>query len=716
MQQPRAGELIDTVLDNTDVPPYLPRYPGCGTCSEFPSASVGAAVASCGRALAKLGGAHAATAIRYVDCVAGAVKCIQSQPLDPDCSQRELSVCEDVATAFVAKCTEKAARKCKQDAACIAKAESKCTAKADKTAARCRRAATSRCTDAAAKAATCLANAREQCETRGTDLVAARTRSASAIAKACGDESVVPFSTLASRSALYLQALDETCAGVGDPELTDLTDYAACLHDHHECHLADLATSVVPRSLDLATAGILGLALPAAFAGPCAEPEGRTVDASLRIAAPTAEDRAIIFGSILKFVRVIRRPRAGVIGVLRNGPRPASKPGAGRGVRLLGAPTRVTFGALTKIPFRYGRPNRSRAAEDPPVLIVSVQREDVQLTDHFEIALDAIDQGATEVDDELEVLVEERGTLPGCAFTLAFATSIDDEVSDYTTALQVVDPELPTPVPTPVVTPSVTSSPTATATATVNATPVLTPTITQSPVVSPTTTQTPTTTPTTAVTATLTRTPTPSPTSTTRLVDNGDGTVTDTQLGLQWERKTGTVGNGVDCSSSACPDPHHVNNRYQWCLNADHDADCDNPDIRNGGAFIDFLDKLNHRCRDDQTFPCIADGDCSAVGGPGGPCGFAGHTNWRLPTSEGRLPNLPSSEFGELESILRPCDQTGCIDQIVFGPTVEDVYWSNTDAGANGSERAWFVSFSDGISRNNFKYNDHYVRAVRTGP
>ena len=47
-----------------------------------------------------------------------------------------------------------------------------------------------------------------------------------------------------------------------------------------------------------------------------------------------------------------------------------------------------------------------------------------------------------------------------------------------------------------------------------------------------------------------------------------------------------------------------------------------------------------------DAFPCIADGDCSAVGGPGGPCGFAGHTNWRLPTSEGRLPNLPSSEFG----------------------------------------------------------------------
>jgi hypothetical protein len=44
----------------------------------------------------------------------------------------------------------------------------------------------------------------------------------------------------------------------------------------------------------------------------------------------------------------------------------------------------------------------------------------------------------------------------------------------------------------------------------------------------------------------------------TQFVDNGDGTVTDHLTGLQWEKKTGTVGNVANPN-----DPHDVNTTYR---------------------------------------------------------------------------------------------------------------------------------------------------------
>jgi Protein of unknown function (DUF1566) len=38
-----------------------------------------------------------------------------------------------------------------------------------------------------------------------------------------------------------------------------------------------------------------------------------------------------------------------------------------------------------------------------------------------------------------------------------------------------------------------------------------------------------------------------------RFVDNADGTVTDNQTGLQWEQKTGSVGDGHTCTELSCP-------------------------------------------------------------------------------------------------------------------------------------------------------------------
>jgi len=49
-----------------------------------------------------------------------------------------------------------------------------------------------------------------------------------------------------------------------------------------------------------------------------------------------------------------------------------------------------------------------------------------------------------------------------------------------------------------------------------------------------------------------------------RFVDNLDGTLTDLTTCLMWEKKAGTVGSGVNCSTTLCSDPHDVNNLYKW--------------------------------------------------------------------------------------------------------------------------------------------------------
>jgi hypothetical protein len=99
-----------------------------------------------------------------------------------------------------------------------------------------------------------------------------------------------------------------------------------------------------------------------------------------------------------------------------------------------------------------------------------------------------------------------------------------------------------------------------------------------------------------------------------------DGTVEDRETGLLWEQKTGTFdlgpGGNVDCSLTPCPDPHDVNNLYQWSSTV-----VGGIYQRDGSAFTDFLPRLN------GTLPA------------GSAC-FAGHCDWDLP------------ELSELQSIL----------------------------------------------------------------
>ena len=161
-----------------------------------------------------------------------------------------------------------------------------------------------------------------------------------------------------------------------------------------------------------------------------------------------------------------------------------------------------------------------------------------------------------------------------------------------------------------------------------------------------------------------------------RYRDNGDGTVTDYDTGLQWEQKTD---NDITCILAF---PNCWTRTFTWgTLNG-----CPFIGCPNGTAFIDLLGHFNN---------CVS---------PGYPVvGFAGHCDWRLPT------------VAELQTILLapyPCGTSPCIDPI-FGPTVASRYWSAT-SGAFPSE-AWFVNFLNGDADDDFKNFNFYVRAVRTG-
>ena len=87
--------------------------------------------------------------------------------------------------------------------------------------------------------------------------------------------------------------------------------------------------------------------------------------------------------------------------------------------------------------------------------------------------------------------------------------------------------------------------------------------------------------------------PAPSPAG--RFVDNGDETITDTQLGLMWEKKTSAVGSGTSST-----DIRDVDNTYTWEY-----------------AMNEWIDRLNGRL--------IAFANDGA---------FARHSDWRLPTMQ----------------------------------------------------------------------------------
>lgn len=158
-----------------------------------------------------------------------------------------------------------------------------------------------------------------------------------------------------------------------------------------------------------------------------------------------------------------------------------------------------------------------------------------------------------------------------------------------------------------------------------------------------------------------------------RYVDNGDGTITDTQTGLMWETK--------DAADSVqdLSNPSDADNSYTWTDIAD--ADRSNPD---GTAFTLFLAQLNG---------VVAETAKSEQ--------LGSYSDWRVPTSW-ELQTIQDCSFGSL-----------CIDPIL-GPTAASRYWSSSsNATGPGPDFAWGIDFDLGDAGLNSKNSNLPVRAVR---
>ena len=167
-----------------------------------------------------------------------------------------------------------------------------------------------------------------------------------------------------------------------------------------------------------------------------------------------------------------------------------------------------------------------------------------------------------------------------------------------------------------------------------------------------------------------------------RFTDNGDGTIFDALTGLMWEKKGHLDGTPVVCSSAvACPDPHDADNEYTYSA--------DNPTGPPGTAFTVFLTQLN-------------------AGG-----GFAGHTDWRLPTRE-ELQGLVDYADATSPSVL-PFFDTGCSAScaaIGCSCTSPGRTWTN-DLVPSIVGNAWLVEFGDGTVLNDTRDTTYNARAVR---
>ena len=193
-----------------------------------------------------------------------------------------------------------------------------------------------------------------------------------------------------------------------------------------------------------------------------------------------------------------------------------------------------------------------------------------------------------------------------------------------------------------------------------------------------------------------------------RYRDNGDGTITDENTKLMWEKKDQARG------------LHNWDNTYPWqgtCSNdtttfCGTDADCSNGGTCNvsGGKMTIFqwVGKLNTR-------PC-----------------FAHHCDWRIPNIkelqsivdyETYLPPVEAAFNNNCESGCtvdgahgtRECSCTQSV-----GPS-KGYYWSSSSYAPSplvsppGSVLAWGVLFGDGDVLSAGKTDHDYVRAVRCG-
>jgi hypothetical protein len=194
--------------------------------------------------------------------------------------------------------------------------------------------------------------------------------------------------------------------------------------------------------------------------------------------------------------------------------------------------------------------------------------------------------------------------------------------------------------------------------------------------------------------------PTPAPACAERFCDNGDGTITDNQTGLMWEKKV-----SLDDAPGGL---HDADNHYVWaglCITNE-----------GAGPYCQATADAAAACSAHVDGTATACGQCTGTGTclePGtnlpaltiwdwitqlnGGAGFAGHTDWRVPKISEIVAINESPAFN-----LKDCSM-GCTD--ILSPTCsctgELWYWSATAMGTEATT-------TDGIA-----VGDTLVRSVR---
>lgn len=160
--------------------------------------------------------------------------------------------------------------------------------------------------------------------------------------------------------------------------------------------------------------------------------------------------------------------------------------------------------------------------------------------------------------------------------------------------------------------------------------------------------------------------------------DNGDGTVTDNNTRLMWEKKSddGSI--------------HDWDDTYTWRMTGP-------PYTMNGTIVTVFLDTLND------------------VAGGGASC-FAGHCDWRIPNIK-ELHSIVNYEILFPAATVDPVFDTACAPTctvLTCSCTHSDIYWSSTTY-QDGPGFAGGVYFYGGFMNSFNKSFAMYVRAVRGG-
>ena len=152
--------------------------------------------------------------------------------------------------------------------------------------------------------------------------------------------------------------------------------------------------------------------------------------------------------------------------------------------------------------------------------------------------------------------------------------------------------------------------------------------------------------------------------------DNGDGTITDLNTGLMWEKK------------SADGSDHDVTKVFPWSSLVQ-------------ATIWDWIDAINTE---------VANG-----------VGFAGYNDWRIPNVRELL---SIADYGRLNPSVDPAFNNnlspGCTVLTCSATTIRDFYWSSTTVATIPLD-AWEVEFFSGAISAALKGGSHAVRAVRGG-